>query len=307
MNNVKPVLGLLFIALAFWSCRASIVEVDLPEHEPRLVVTAPLGDPFFNPLQYIYLTSSNSPQSISSPLTLNDLEDGSYQLIRNGSPVDSFRFYNSIDFFSTDDSSINGIRLYKDFFNDYGDRYKLIIRIKNFLEIILDQTMPYPPEYEALSFDSIPKIDSKFTPYFTTHLSFKDEPNQEDFYHIQAYIIKRNNPAEKYSIWTWSTEDKLGLESYYDNSLVLNDEDFNGLVQSIELRIDSRFIHPEDDILVLNFARMTEDSYRFHRSFRQHILSQETPFSEPITTYSNIENGFGIFGLEASTLITIRP
>lgn len=303
-------LGLLFVALAFFSCTESIVEIKLPDHDPRLVLTALLKDEKVvgtNDKNTLYFTSSTSSIGLSQTLDPDIFFDGKFSFFENGDAWEG-PFFTSIGYSGEHDygrivltPNQTGLHFI------YGNNYTFEAEIEGYPSIRTEQTMPYPPEYTSLEFDAIKKIDSKFTPYYTAILSFEDPVEKNDHYHIQAYIEKRHDPNEKYFVWTWSTEDNFLLESSYDNSIIMSDEEFNGKVHTLELRIDSRFVNKTDDILKLNFARITQDGYRFHRSYQQYISSQQSPFSEPTITFSNIENGFGIFSLAASSPITIIP
>jgi hypothetical protein len=51
---------------------------------------------------------------------------------------------------------------------------------------------------------------------------------------------------------------------------------------------------------------ITEDLYRYYYSYEEHLYAKDDPFSEPVTVFSNVNNGLGIVGAFAQDVDSIK-
>ena len=67
-------------------------------------------------------------------------------------------------------------------------------------------------------------------------------------------------------------------------------------------------IHVSDNItdLDLELITITKEAYQFHRSFSKQIASKDVSISEPVISYSNFENGLGLFSGYSSSKETFE-
>ncbi len=70
---------------------------------------------------------------------------------------------------------------------------------------------------------------------------------------------------------------------------------------SNDLEINKDFI---DTILFL-FQTVDAEYYRYHLATSRQLKASSTPFSQPITSYSNISNGFGVFGSVSESMDSV--
>ncbi|WP_410963591.1 DUF4249 family protein, partial [Salmonella sp. SAL4455] len=47
----------------------------------------------------------------------------------------------------------------------------------------------------------------------------------------------------------------------------------------------------------VNVLRITEDYFKFVKSYSVYYNSSDNPFAEPSNVYTNVKNGYGIFAL----------
>lgn len=83
---------------------------------------------------------------------------------------------------------------------------------------------------------------------------------------------------------------KSGSEFYF------SDELFTGTNISFKGRI---YYFKDADyprFFVVKVASLSEDLYKYKVTYANYINKQGSPFAEPVRVYSNVENGFGIFG-----------
>lgn len=68
----------------------------------------------------------------------------------------------------------------------------------------------------------------------------------------------------------------------------------------IKLRLSTTtHLDPQIDILEsieLSILSMTKDLYDYHQSVHRQLINNSTPFTTPVSSFTNIENGLGVFG-----------
>ena len=104
----------------------------------------------------------------------------------------------------------------------------------------------------------------------------------EDIYFCSKEIIVQNGSADS--------------EGERCNSIMLfSDATFNGQTVSFSA---SNYIHQFEDTnyVVATISSVSEDYYKYNVTLTNHGATQGSPFAQPVQVYSNIENGFGIFG-----------
>ena len=93
------------------------------------------------------------------------------------------------------------------------------------------------------------------------------------------------------------------LEETTSNKItIFNDNTFNGERKEIKIAIKD-FISKseiEDDyelkFIKLHLCKITKDIYQYKKSIKLYNDNIDDFFSQPIQVYSNIQNGYGIFG-----------
>ncbi|GLR15555.1 DUF4249 domain-containing protein [Portibacter lacus] len=136
--------------------------------------------------------------------------------------------------------------------------------------------------------------------YYTINLStvssgldtFVYEPGDTSFYENKIYIYQASTQLDP-SIST------IGYEGDY----VISDETFDGQSKTIKIRFilshsDSSpgFEDEVREVLRLNFTTHSEDSFKYTTSLNAYYDSGDFGlFSEPVSVYTNIENGLGVF------------
>lgn len=97
------------------------------------------------------------------------------------------------------------------------------------------------------------------------------------------------------------------------NELFISDKNFDGRQKELVMNVpvsqltvvrnpaDSQIFRP-----VVQITNITGDYYKYRRSIEQYDMAADNPFAEPVSIYTNIRNGFGIFGISRLQIDTIR-
>jgi len=108
-----------------------------------------------------------------------------------------------------------------------------------------------------------------------------------------------------------STFVDVPLLSYYgSNAIIFDDAVFNGKkhllkIYSEDIRVAKSDLSKKDVPVYIYFRSINKELYNYYLSMKKYNEVQDNPFSEPVNVYSNIKNGYGIFGGSAMTLDSV--
>jgi hypothetical protein len=148
-------------------------------------------------------------------------------------------------------------------------------------------------------------------------LSFLDDASQTNFYGISiiyhgAYIdeigeVISFQSARSYTSEVFVANGTADIDDgrRYDSEYFFSDNGFNG--QTIDFKCTtSRYEGAEPGgYFVVQLKNLNVDLYKYYLSLRRYKDANGNPFAEPVQVYSNITDGFGIFGGTATYRDTI--
>jgi hypothetical protein len=181
---------------------------------------------------------------------------------------------------------------------EFNQTYKLNVNVPGFESIEASGFQPEQIQIEDVTFtDSIALEDTAYLSQAT--VSFKDNGASTDFYQIIVYQVDQNN--KKISLLPET--DDIYVENHMNNSvtnsisyqeyLVATDVLFNGTKHTFSFKFSKAF--PNENIFI-EVRSLSPALYEYVLSYVKAISNRENPFTEPITIYSSINNGLGIFG-----------
>jgi len=131
-------------------------------------------------------------------------------------------------------------------------------------------------------------------------VKFKDIENVANYYQVRAAVrwelsnggvveneeyLRSNDPAAR--------EVQSGI---YITDAAFDGEEYELKLWAYDVYITSEMINPK---LVISLVNTSRDKYFRETSIDSYQNADGNPFAEPAVIFSNIENGYGIFGLEA--------
>jgi hypothetical protein len=288
--------------ILFVSCE-KIVEVDIPQKQPKLVINALLGGDTnvvvsVGTSRHI-LTGLNQQISLRESYTVKNAVPVLYE---NNIAVDTL-IYHSNDFLY---KSLRGRRL------QHGQTYTIKVNAPGFTQAEATTTMPSPVAgVEVKRTKSVRKnVDGNDLDEILIKIN---DPLSKDFYLIQVFSAGYNAGYHS-NIYCISTSDKdvelLGSDTdpfdpdncYDAKNILLNDINFNGTQKQLKLFAltdelrdmrdgsTGQIIKPS-----VRVSRITEDYFRYLKSYSLYESSVDNPFAEAVNVYSNVKNGYGIF------------
>lgn len=182
-----------------------------------------------------------------------------------------------------------------------GATYKIEVSHAGFNTV---NAQTYTPEIISIgSVDTFQTGD-----YMSYNIKFPDNPSEANYYAItmeKISIYEDEFTGELYynSEYYFETSEIYTQNGYADidgaksgSIFLFSDASFNGSQCSFT---GKTYMHPESIdsvIVVVGLHALSEDYFKYKLSLEKYNETAGDPFAQPVQVYSNIENGFGIFG-----------
>ncbi len=302
MNSTAPAkkgaLRLLPLLIALSACE-QVIEPDLPEHTPRLVVHS--------------LFTSDGGWSADVGRSSGILEsygdwavaDAAVELLAGERVVGELRFNEAARVYVFEDSSLQA-----------GETYSLQVSAPGFETIRATDTVPAP-------------VPTSLRPGtrgdLSIELEIQDPPGEANYYQISLYQVFTGRGATRVegvlstrdpSIMGDNSVDESPFEegTFEGEAPYFRDTLFDGRTHEIELTYTGDWVERvgtiireeeeeewQDDLEHAGFTAylqvlyISETYYEYLKTARLHDETRENPFAEPLNVYGNVENGYGIF------------
>ena len=294
---------ILLFSVLLVSCTfcTRIVDIDIPPHEPKLVVNSLFTD---GQRIRVHLGKTVSAFEYSTPTVQNGL----VRLFCNDEEIDTLTFNNDYYY-----SRINA---------EQGEKYSVIINVPELESVSSEDIIPEKTLIESYEHrDSIMMDDNNF-PVMQFELSFTDRPGPS-FYELsiiaQYYVADFEN---RHPVWFKNISDPVlistGLLDYNPESLVFTDELFEGKETTIKANYSIQtgeipLIDGGPEYSYLLFVSLRSISESYYNYIRKQIIYRYnlesnifTGLPDPVHMYSNINGGYGIFAGYSSDNKTIN-
>lgn len=289
------------LVLAFSGCEL-IINPDLPEHTPRLVIKA-----FFTPDGGWAASVSRSVGILEpSPGPERLVTGASVELLSDGRIIDRLLFLDRERAYASE-------KLLQT-----GRSYSLQVSAPGFETVHATDSAPPPvptsiESYRVETTDPAPGEPgvSAITDFRIT-LQIQDPPGEENRYQIRVIAPDRSGRFDL----RFSTKDPSiiadnriedpvleGVEPFVGSEPFFKDVLFDGESHEIELSSTNYTVEASLERRIWVEVRFVSETYYKHlRSALLHKTTDDNPFAEPVRIHSNIENGYGIFaGYSART------
>jgi len=172
--------------------------------------------------------------------------------------------------------------------------------------IAIIDTVLIKVSYSSIDPDGNPIIIDSLIPYFSIKFTFTD-PVGDDYYALQ--INYKDAYSESFACFTtfdptftvnndfnFGNENEDGSTTLCDEVL-FTDVTFEGEQHSMVVNIYALATEFFDEPrFEFNLSHLSESVYQYRTTAQMQVNNSDNPFGEPVIVYSNINNGFGIFG-----------
>lgn len=281
---------------------SQIAEIELPEHQPRTVMSLHLvaGDQMMNP----YIGQS---REITEDEVANG-PDGTLKLYQNGVEIANGEY-------ATGANRISGFELIADnpVATAPGDVFQLDGVVGELGTATATQVMPTPPNINLISYtiDGGLNLDGDRVDELIVDII---DPGTEDniyAFDVGFYLTRvencGGNTCDTFrffrSVYTESIDPLV--EDAYDLGNLLRDATFDGSTYRLRLLVEN-IDNNREEPMWLRVLSLTEDGYRYVVSRAAFEDARSDPFSEPVNVHDNIENGYGFFMVSNLTELIVQ-
>lgn len=295
------------------------VSLALPQPEERMVVLCN-----FTPNQPFEVVVSRS-QDLLSDQSTSYVRDAEVRVFDEHNAL----LANLSQFVESEDPEEAPYYTNTSFMPQVGQPYTLKVRAKGLEQVQATDAIPIPVPLQQIEITSFQLQPSDFEGIqrfkIQLHLAIHDPPVQENFYHLNLYQEVRSFQVlgERDTLWgptqlvlagIASTSLDAGILSELDNGLLFSDVQLDG--QLIDLALDADFflaVPPSErhyftfgDVYV-ELRSTSKAYYLYHSTLSRQRKSANTPFSEPVVIYNNIEQGLGNFSGYSTFIGKVTP
>jgi len=293
-----PLYAVLLIGCTFCT---KIIEIDVPSHEPVLVVNSLFTD---GQRIRVHLSKTASAFDYSTPT----VENGLVRLFCNDEEIDTLIFNNGYYY-----SDVVALR---------NEKYSLFVSVPDMESVSSEDIIPEKTMIESYVHRDSIMMDDNNHPVMQLELEFTDKPGP-NFYELSViadYYVAGFNYRHSVG-FKYSTDPVLvstGLLDYYAESIVFTDELFDGEQTSIKANYwiqtgEMPLIEEGPEYGYILFVSLRSISESYYNYIRKQIIYQYslesnifTGLPDPVHMYSNITGGYGIFAGYSSDNKTIN-
>lgn len=204
-----------------------------------------------------------------------------------------------------------------------GDVYNIKVNAPNMPEAT---SVTYVPSFVPIAdMQRIKKtrLDAEGQQQDELRVKFSDPASKGDYYILSIYSSydSANANAYDYSSSCVYTID-ASVESVYDESIDQNtcldgsaifirDALFNGTTKEFRLFVNSASMEPYEVNGKMVYPKVvlrhvTEDYFKFQKTYRFALSNAGNPFAEPTNVYTNVNNGYGVFSVLSYSIADVK-
>lgn len=284
LRKTKHILPLLLCLPFLLNSCETVVELELPEHIPQLVINAVI-----NP-DSLFTVDVSASRSAFSNDTYQQIDDATVQVYQAGQILFDLQHVG------------NGV--YKaDRKPEALQHYELQVSAPGLPGASATSYIPVAPHIREVKASKAPQ-DPDNGPSMNLSLLLEDTPEQENFYYIQAYrqdtsyLNKRLYDRYISIDFTAPIEQEFTMEWRY----FFSDKLFNGKPLHLALNLENS---PEKTTYV-QVAHISKEYYEYARTLQKQA-GRDDFGNFPTQVTNNIRNGFGLFAGYNATTLAVKP
>ncbi len=257
-----------------------IIEIDLPEQDPVLVVNAP-----FTP-DSVWQASVSRSQDIQRQGAPEPVTNALVLILENGVVIDTLT--HSLNDIYVSAGSRKPIA---------GHSYTLKASAPSFADVTGNEAAPVPVAPYTIAWRDSVSVDQFEGPLGEFSFSINDPAGTRNYYALNVYqidtIIELNDTLiQLYPVYLRVQDPTLEFD-IRTGGVLFQDVTFDGSSRSIKVQISSN--NHDNSILFFGFSTVTESYYRYTKTLASYYETGFNPFAEPVRIYSNMTPGMGIF------------
>jgi len=272
----------LFLILVLVSCEKNFTttkEIDIPEHEPKLVVFASLQDSVAS--VYIGQSTAILDDDIHKPV------NAIFTITENDIEIIQDTFIGSNEIEKIDFKMNKNISV--------GEEYTIVVKSDEFETVTSMQKAVKTAEIVNIKYFKRGAVNLLGNAVDKVNFELVDIANEDNYYIVKIEKVLGGGKTQGLNIT--SSDPSLKRVFFEDYAcVVFLDRDYDGVNRQISIDLFSAFENPQFKLQV-KLVSITREAYDFFISKSQYEESEFNPFSEPVVVTNNLENGYGLFAV----------
>jgi hypothetical protein len=289
---MKKLLVLILVTAGLSSCNFEFekeIETDFKIGDNKLVLNSIFNDQFEASFK-VYRSNApldwSSTDSVLSTAQLMIYEDG---IFKETVPFDP----NLVEFRTT-------------FVPQEGKTYKVVGKYPGLPEVNASSRLPVKIPFASYSFQEDAGVDVNGDPQSSFTFTIPD-PAGKNFYRLEFH---RNGGGGFYKSEFESEDPVLKGDGFLDEEGStkedFNDQLFDGQQKTITIKFRKELSPTTFARYRIHLQHVSEEAYNYLSKMDLEYYSYPDPFVEPVFIYSNVQNGYGIFGALCDNYIEIQ-
>ncbi len=140
------------------------------------------------------------------------------------------------------------------------------------------------------------RVQTQYNDYLRFRIQIHDPSDTDNYYLIRFKIAPEENfPEPLEYLYLYFYTDEPFIENYSDEFGIFSDILFKGQSQIMSFDLELSHFSNDTNKLYIDLLSVSEDMYMYLLTSLTQQNSSNSPFSEPVMVFNNIENGYGIF------------
>ena len=296
---MKNIFCLLVLSFFLNSCE-TIIDLDLPEHKPLLVVNSVLCS---DSLMTAHISHS---KGVFDSKSISAVDQATVKVYENGV------FLGEMSKLSSRRSKNHKYVLNRN--PKEGKIYSYIVEHEDYENVQAETQVPNSVELTVKDIDFSLGVYNDMN--YRLRCSFVD-PIGENYYRLRIYVPKTYTSSHYYQLESSdpSIVSSAGVASeyglYYGNDVLFDDHLFENSEKEITIDFDDSYTSNVSFETVVEFSSISKEYYNYLISLRaQDYFDGQPDFfgSQPTQVFTNFENGLGILGaIDKDTVLIDLP
>ncbi len=300
MKNLILIFTAFLAIIGVQSCSddlfEQVVTIDVPAHTSKLALSSS-----FDNLDTVVRVFVGQSVGILDDSTSQTVSNAQLQLLKNGT---------SLGTFLPQSNGWQSLKLSAPLREDITAEYTLKANANGFTEVKSTQKMPIlvPIVTAKLVIDTTQDMTGSNGGFNENEqnrdkitLEFQDPAGSSEYYIVNILLLVTNRFGSSYYQYIGlRTRDPIAEDNR--DGLLIAGNSFDGKKYSLNCstRVQKEwFSNGNTAKLYVVLSSITKDEFFYKKSLYEYYESSSNPFAEPVIVRSNVENGYGFFGIRA--------
>jgi hypothetical protein len=297
---MKQLILLFCVSFAFSSCEDLLVK-DIELEDIDFTKKLVLNSVLINKSDSLVLTLSENISVLETPdYDIKSIDGANAKLYENGMELGVFEKPAGYDFYFLDfDQALEGS----------GKEYTLVVETEDYPSAEATTTMPVASAINSVEYLENAGLSPDLRKLPGIRIKFNDPAEEENYYifnvqsnavFIDTFIFGNDTMFYEYELYINAQSNDPLVESGYQNEY-LSDASFNGKEYTLTILLDNGNFGDVDlteylGSFTLSWISASKEYYEFDKSLSRYYQNSGFGlFTEPVSIFSNVTGGIGVF------------